>query len=645
MRNFQLLLALCSIVLSSQTLLALGQSVLKAGAISSSWQQVSAAGASQELSFSLYMNAPDRAGLDAKMQAIAKDGNTAWLNATTIAQYITPTNASQQAVYNALTSAGIPAANLTWSTLKDRLIVNTTASAVSTLFNTSSVALWSNGGQTPVVKAQQVTLPAPIANQVYSLGTLLSFGDYSTTTEAAKDVPEAVARRRRGIRRMDLDDEQDLFARGVPSADLTPRDINNSTPPSSCVTKSGNVYAYPQCLIDYYGLPTTLKKSLSRRNDLALIGYLAENVSNSDLQKSMKLFRPDQPNGASYTMYLNNLLGAVNDGTKPTMEAALDSQVAVSLTYPLVTSYYNIGDATGRTVGRDTGDIFLTTFQELIEQPASARPSVIAVSYGIMDESGMTATRDAMCNAAQILTAMGTTIVFSSGDSGPDGVARAFNPTYPDSSAYCPSSFRVPYPSGCPYILSVGASFGFGATEQPVYWGAPSGLKGSSWYWASGAGVSNYWPTPSWQSSALSGYLNRTDALYSSKTNGIFSTKGRAFPDLVGLGIDFPIILNGKAYLQAGTSMSAPVIGSMFALLNTLRLNKKLPTIGFAQPLLYANPGVFKDVTSGGSWWKCGPGNATTAQNYGFNSTAGFDVASGLGSPNFDRLKTLFNAN
>lgn len=641
--NFLLLFA-GIISYNSATVLAQSATTLQSGSISSSWQKVANASPNQQMSISLYMNAPDRPGLDARMQAISKDGTLPWLNATTLAPYITPSNATQQAVINALTNAGVPAANLTWSSLKDRLVVNATAATMAKFFNTS-MALWSNSGQDPVVKAQNVTLPASIANAVYSVGTLLSFGDYVTTTEAAKDAPEisttASRRRRRDIRRMDIRDETDLFQRGFPSRDLKARGINDTTPPASCMTKSGNTYAFPTCLMDYYGLPNNLKKSLTRRNDLALVGYLAENVSNADLQQAMKLFRGDQPNAGSYTMYLNNLMGAVNDGSNPTMEATLDSQVAVGLTYPLVTSYYNVGTGDAQTPGRDTGDIFLSTFQEMIEQPASVRPSVMAISYGIVDEAGMMATKDAMCNAAQILTALGTTIIFSSGDSGPDGVARVFSPKYPDNSGYCPA-FRVGYPSGCPYILSVGAVGGWGPNEEPVRWGIPSGLAGKQWYWASGSGVSNLWATPSWQTSALNGYLNRTDALYSNKTNGIFARKGRAFPDLVGLGLDYPIILNGKAYLQAGTSMSAPVMGSIFALLNALRFNKKLPAVGFAQPLLYANPDAFRDVTKGGSWWKCGPGTADTAQTYGFNSTPGWDVASGLGTPDFAKLKALY---
>jgi len=52
-----------------------------------------------------------------------------------------------------------------------------------------------------------------------------------------------------------------------------------------------------------------------------------------------------------------------------------------------------------------------------------------------------------MCNYAKQLTSLGTTIVVSSGDYGVAG----------QSTDTCTSKFIPTYPSGCQYILSVGA--------------------------------------------------------------------------------------------------------------------------------------------------------------------------------------------
>ncbi|PWN29291.1 subtilisin-like protein [Jaminaea rosea] len=625
------LVLLFAAVTASQAAAAAAPRVLKAASVPSSWKNVGTAPAQEQMQFSLYLNSPNRAGLATQMTAISKDPNAKWLTQDQLAQYVTPTTSAQQTVVSALTGAGIPAANISFSGLKDRVIINSTV-ALAQKFLGTTLSSYSHDGKDAVPKATNVTLPASIAAHVYSVGTLLAFGDYSSSAAAAsvqaKSLPDPAPRARR--RRLDEEEETRLVSRA--SANIS----------SNCYSSGGHVYSFPRCLIDQYGLPVP-KKSLRRRNDLAVVGYLGENMSQNDLTKALTQFRPDQPNASKYKMTVNDLFGASNNASNPTSEAALDAQIIAGMAFPLQTSYYNIGDSNGNTVGADDGDIFLTAFQTFIDQDASIRPQVVAVSYGILDEDSMGATADAMCNAAQVLSALGTTIIFASGDSGPDSVARAFNPSYPDNGGYCPS-LRPAYPVGCPYITTVGATAGWGdANEQPVYYNTPSGLTGTKWSWASGSGFSRRWSTPSWQADALKKALSASNALYDKATSGQFNSAGRAYPDVVTNGIDFPIVLNNAAYLQAGTSMSAPVFGAVVAVLNDALLNAGKATVGWMNPMLYANPGAFNDVKVGGSYWKCGAGTEATAQQYGFNSTAGgYDIASGLGSPDYAKLKSIY---
>ncbi|CAO1630437.1 unnamed protein product [Jaminaea pallidilutea] len=601
--------------------------------IPSSWKSLGKAPAKNVMQFSLYLNSPDRSGLAAKMEQISKDPRSPWLTQAQLAPYITPSSDAQKAVVASLTAAGIPAGNISFSGLKDRVIVNTSVSLAQKYFNTT-ITNYSHEGKDAVPKATNVTLPSTIANSVYSVGTLLAFADYVPSANMMKTFPSAgdVQPKRTTTKRRadDLDEEATLVA----------RQTSSSTPPSSCVSSGNHYYNYPKCLIDIYGLPQP-KKSLRRRNDLAVVGYLGENMSQNDLTRALSLFRSDQPNAAAYKMTVTDLYGASTNGSNPTGEAALDAQIIASLTYPLQTTFYNIGDSSGNTIGADVGDIFLTSLQMFIEMDASTRPSVVAISYGILDESGMTATANAMCNAAQVLSALGTTVVLASGDTGPDSVARAASPNYPDNSGYCPA-LRSGYPAGCPYILSVGATGGYGSSEQPAYYGMPSGLSGASWPFASGAGFSKLWSTPDYQASGLSSWATNPNKLWTNATAGQYTSSGRAFPDIMALGIDYPIIMNNNAYLQAGTSMSAPVVGSIIALLNDLLLNAGKATAGWVQPMFYANPSAFTDHQIGGAWWKCGAGTEQTAQAYGFSCTPGWDAASGLGSPNFAKLRALY---
>lgn len=129
------------------------------------------------------------------------------------------------------------------------------------------------------------------------------------------------------------------------------------------------------------------------------------------------------------------------------IEAMLDVETVVSQVYPLQTTVYNVGSVLTQ------GDIFTLTFNMFIK--AKNQPGVITISYGSQESDMTQAQANTMCAAAQKLTALGTTIFISAGDS---GVASA------DESATCPP-FAPTYPSGCPYVVSVGATGKFSSLQ------------------------------------------------------------------------------------------------------------------------------------------------------------------------------------
>ena len=83
-----------------------------------------------------------------------------------------------------------------------------------------------------------------------------------------------------------------------------------------------------------------------------------------------------------------------------------------------------------------------------------------------------------------------------------------------------------------------------------------------------------------------------------------------------------------------GTSASSPTFAAMVSLLNEARLKAGKPPMGFLNPFLYANAGAFFDVTKGTNAYGRGP--FTTP--IGYAATAGWDAATGLGTPHFDKL-------
>jgi len=70
-------------------------------------------------------------------------------------------------------------------------------------------------------------------------------------------------------------------------------------------------------------------------------------------------------------------------------------------------------------------------------------------------------------------------------------------------------------------------------------------------------------------------------------------------------------------------------------LINAARLDLGKSPIGFINPTLYTNPGMFNDITSGGNQG-CG--------TPGFTAVTGWDPVTGLGTPNFPKMLAVFLA-
>lgn len=108
-------------------------------------------------------------------------------------------------------------------------------------------------------------------------------------------------------------------------------------------------------------------------------------------------------------------------------------------------------------------------------------------------------------------------------------------------------------------------------------------------------GFSNYFGTPSWQASAVKSYLSSIG----SANNGKYNASGRAFPDVAAIGTSVQIVVNGQVQNVDGTSCSSPIFASIIALINDNLLMHGKSSLGLLNPLLYANPTAFRDITSG----------------------------------------------
>lgn len=114
---------------------------------------------------------------------------------------------------------------------------------------------------------------------------------------------------------------------------------------------------------------------------------------------------------------------------------------------------------------------------------------------------------------------------------------------------------------------------------------------------------------------------------------GLYNRAGRGYPDISAVGDNVVIFNNGLPTLIGGTSASAPVFAAILNRINEERLSAGKKTIGFVNPTLYAHPEVLHDITVGSN-----PGCNTQ----GFPVSQGWDPVTGLGTPNYPAMLSLF---
>jgi tripeptidyl-peptidase-1 len=66
-------------------------------------------------------------------------------------------------------------------------------------------------------------------------------------------------------------------------------------------------------------------------------------------------------------------------------------------------------------------------------------------------------------------------------------------------------------------------------------------------------------------------------------------------------GVNYVIAIDGNFSYVYGTSASTPTFGSVLTLVNAARFDVGKSSIGFINPVLYANPNILNDITSGGN--------------------------------------------
>ncbi|CZR58556.1 related to serine protease [Phialocephala subalpina] len=407
----------------------------------------------------------------------------------------------------------------------------------------------------------------------------------------------------------------------------------------------------PACLQALYNAPPG---SLSMKNNtLGVVEYTPQAFLQTDLNMYFKQFEPRLDGVSPNT----NLIDGASIQTKNQSfnfngESALDLEFAMALVYPQQVTLFQVGDlVNGGSFNNflDAIDGSYCTFMGGDSKDPSvdgqypdslpggftgaqncggfASTNVISTSYG-SNEADLTAKYETrQCLEYMKLGLQGVSILYSSGDFGVAGNGgQCIDPVTGAYNNGTKGLFNPSFPGTCPYVTSVGATQVInGSTVR-----TPESASERVIF--SGGGFSNVFAMPSYQQKAMATYFAEHAPQYGAdRFNN--SQKVRGYPDVSANGVNYVTAVNGKFSLAFGTSASTPTFASLVNMINEQRINAKKAPVGFLNPVLYANPQVLNDVTNGGNQG-CG--------TPGFNSTAGWDPVTGLGTPNFSAMLDLF---
>jgi len=233
-------------------------------------------------------------------------------------------------------------------------------------------------------------------------------------------------------------------------------------------------------------------------------------------------------------------------------------------------------------------------------------PSIVSISWGGPESSWTEQAMTSMDEAFQSAAAMGVTVCVAAGDDGStDGVNDGLN--------------HVDFPASSPNVLACGGTKlvgSNGAIRSETVWNELASNEG-----ATGGGISDVFPLPSWQTAA--------GVPPSANPN---HNVGRGIPDVAGDAdptSGYETLVDGQSGVTGGTSAVAPLWAALVALINQ-SLGKPA---GFINPLLYQSAGKaadFHDITSG--------------NNGAYSAGPGWDACTGLGSPIGGQIGTALGA-
>lgn len=316
------------------------------------------------------------------------------------------------------------------------------------------------------------------------------------------------------------------------------------------------------------------------------------------------------------------------NSTADSVEANLDIQYTVSLSYPLNNNFYSTGgrgelvpDLDQPSAADNQNEPYADFLDYILAVPEDELPTTLSTSYGEDEQSVPESYARRVCDEFGKLGMMGVSVLFSSGDTGVGSACQT-------NDGKNTTRFLPIFPAACPYVTSVGGTH-YVNPESAIYF--------------SSGGFSDLFPRPAYQDTAVSDYLKMLGSTWA----GLYNPAGRGFPDIAAQSSRFHVVDKGAEILVGGTSASAPTVSAIIALLNAARKQSGAAPLGFLNPWLYSTgyKGL-TDIVNGGSTGCTGVDiysglPAPFVPYASWNATKGWDPVTGYGTPNFRKLLAL----
>ncbi|KAL6703083.1 hypothetical protein ACN47E_010220 [Coniothyrium glycines] len=521
------------------------------------------------------------------------------LSADEVDELVAPSSETHDLVHDWLRENGINVENLGYSSAKDWIIVHLPIEAVENLLDTEYHNYRHHDGSV-VARTTSWSLPRHLLDHIDAIQPTTSF--FHVTKQEATWVDKAVE---------------------VPQSYKTP--TNNSIAAVCNVTS-----VTPECFQTLYKTKW-YKTQAADKNSVGFNNFLGEITIRPDTKLFLDKYRPEASSQAYAFKQISIDNGPVQDGPLTynqstvegiSREANLDVQAIAGISWKTPITSWSTGGSPPFTpdleTPENTNEPYLVWVNYLLQQRSI--PKVISTSYGDSEQTVPKSYAERVCKQFAQVGARGTTLFFSSGDSGLGGTNKCYSNDGKNTYKFLPS-----FPASCPYVTTVGATMNF-EPEESAYRAARNTTAGFRDLYSSGSGFSNYFSRPSYQDKVVPAYVRALGDQYA----GLYNSEGRAYPDLAAQGLYFAYFWNLTEGVISGTSASSPLTAGIFSLVNDALIADGKSTLGFLNPWLYKRG--YKGLTD----IKKGFSYGCNVQ--GFPVTEGWDPVTGFGTPDFPKL-------